>query len=166
MNLCCLSLLILTSACLKPVLPADAANGTSHRADPLSLGRRGPFGPGRKSPPPTGNARGLIRLNEPPEGGAFWNYDAQQGSLQCPMCTKLWTFPSRRFQTRALCAIVEIEAVDSAMKFELTEATALRICTDLDDFSLKSRTRNGAAHPVTRAPTCRCRPSGSGRLCL
>jgi len=36
--------------------------------------------------------------------------------------------------TRPLRAIVEIEAVDSAMKFELTEAIALRICTDLERF--------------------------------
>jgi hypothetical protein len=36
--------------------------------------------------------------------------------------------------TTPLCAIVEIEAVDSTMKFELTEAIALRICTDLERF--------------------------------
>ena len=37
--------------------------------------------------------------------------------------------------TRPLRAIVEIEAVDSVVKFELTEAIALRICTDLETFS-------------------------------
>ena len=36
--------------------------------------------------------------------------------------------------TRPLRAIVEIEAVDSTMKFELTEAIALRMCTDLERF--------------------------------
>jgi len=36
--------------------------------------------------------------------------------------------------TRPLRAIVEIEAVDSTRKFELTEAIALRICTDLERF--------------------------------
>ena len=36
--------------------------------------------------------------------------------------------------TRPLCAIVEIEAVGSTMKFELTEEIALRMCTDLERF--------------------------------
>lgn len=36
--------------------------------------------------------------------------------------------------TRPLCAIVEVEAVGSTMKFELTEEIALRICTDLERF--------------------------------
>jgi hypothetical protein len=36
--------------------------------------------------------------------------------------------------TRPLCAIVEVEAVGSTMKFELTEDIALRMCTDLERF--------------------------------
>jgi hypothetical protein len=36
--------------------------------------------------------------------------------------------------TRPLCAIVEVEAVGSTMKFELTEDIALRLCTDLERF--------------------------------
>ena len=36
--------------------------------------------------------------------------------------------------TRPLCAIVEVEAVGSTMKFELTEEIALRFCTDLERF--------------------------------
>lgn len=36
--------------------------------------------------------------------------------------------------TRPLCAIVEVEAVGSTMKFELTEEIALRMCTDLERF--------------------------------
>ena len=36
--------------------------------------------------------------------------------------------------TRPLCATVEIEAVGSTMKFELTEEIALRMCTDLERF--------------------------------
>jgi len=36
--------------------------------------------------------------------------------------------------TRPLCAIVEVEAVGSTMKFELTEEIALRMCTDLEHF--------------------------------
>ena len=36
--------------------------------------------------------------------------------------------------TRPLCAIVEVEAVGSTMKFELTEEIDLRICTDLERF--------------------------------
>jgi hypothetical protein len=36
--------------------------------------------------------------------------------------------------TRPLCAIVEIEAVGSSMKFELTEEMALHMCSDLERF--------------------------------
>lgn len=36
--------------------------------------------------------------------------------------------------TTPLCAIIEIEAVGSTMKFELTEETALRLCTHLERF--------------------------------
>ena len=36
--------------------------------------------------------------------------------------------------TRPLSAIVEVEAVGSTMKFELTEEIALRMCTDLERF--------------------------------
>jgi len=36
--------------------------------------------------------------------------------------------------TGPLCAIVEVEAVGSTMKFELTEEIALRMCTDLERF--------------------------------
>lgn len=36
--------------------------------------------------------------------------------------------------TRPLCAIVEVEAVGSTMKWELTEEIALRMCTDLERF--------------------------------
>jgi hypothetical protein len=46
--------------------------------------------------------------------------------------------------TRPLCAIVEIEAVDSAVKFELTEGIALRMCTDLERFSRSCRRRHAS----------------------
>ena len=49
--------------------------------------------------------------------------------------------------TRPLCAIVEIEAVDSTMKFELTEAIALRICTDLERFLTQELHHGWAAAP-------------------
>ena len=36
--------------------------------------------------------------------------------------------------TMPLCAIVEVEAVDTTMRFEVTEEIALRIRTDLERF--------------------------------
>ncbi len=36
--------------------------------------------------------------------------------------------------TRPLCAIVEVEAVGSTTKFELTKEIALRMCADLERF--------------------------------
>lgn len=47
--------------------------------------------------------------------------------------------------TRPLCAIVEIEAVDSTMKFEVTEEVALRICTDLERFLTQEPHRGRSA---------------------
>jgi hypothetical protein len=47
--------------------------------------------------------------------------------------------------TRPLCAIVEVEAVDSTMKFELTEEIALRICTDLERFLTQEPHRERSA---------------------
>ena len=44
--------------------------------------------------------------------------------------------------TGPLCAIVEIEAVGSTMKFEFTEDIALRMCTDLERF-LTQEPRHG-----------------------
>jgi hypothetical protein len=51
--------------------------------------------------------------------------------------------------TRPLCAIVEIEAGDSTMKFELTEASALRMCTDLERFLTQEPHQGRAAAPPT-----------------
>jgi hypothetical protein len=51
--------------------------------------------------------------------------------------------------TRPLRAIVEIEAVDSVMKFELTEAIALRICTDLERFLTQEPHQGRTAAPAS-----------------
>ena len=51
--------------------------------------------------------------------------------------------------TRPLRAIVEIEAVDSVMKFELTDAIALRMCTDLERFLTQEPHQGRTAAPAS-----------------
>jgi hypothetical protein len=56
--------------------------------------------------------------------------------------------------TRPLRAIVEIEAVDSTRKFRLTEAIALRMCTDLERFLTQEPQQGGrgAGQPLAQCP--------------
>jgi len=48
-------------------------------------------------------------------------------------------FSVSTMSTAPLCGIVEIDTGGSAIKFELTEETALGICTDLERFLTQER---------------------------
>jgi hypothetical protein len=59
---------------------------------------------------------------------------------------KITDFSISTVSTEPLRGIVEIDSFDSAMKFELSEDTALKLCTDLERFLTQKGTRGQAKH--------------------
>ena len=51
--------------------------------------------------------------------------------------------------TEPLRGIVEIDSFDSTVTFELSEDTALKICTDLERFLTQRSTRDQGTHSAT-----------------
>lgn len=62
---------------------------------------------------------------------------------------KITDFSISTVSTEPLCGIVEIDTFNSAVKFELSEDTALKLCTELERFLTQKGTRGQATHSPT-----------------
>ena len=118
--------------------------------------------------PPAGNARCSDLAQRNP---GRWGNILESGRLTRIVSMrdvhKIIDVSITTISTRPLCAIVEIEAVDSAVKFELTEGIALRMCTDLERFSRSCR-RRYASQAFCRMRHARadvCRIVGTAHRC-
>ena len=63
---------------------------------------------------------------------------------------KITGFSISTVSTEPLRGIIEIDTADSAVKFELSDDTALNICTDLERFLTQGNTGNHAKHSAAR----------------
>jgi hypothetical protein len=75
---------------------------------------------------------------------------------------KIFDVSVTTISTRPLGAIVEIEAIGSSMKFELTEEIALRMCTDLERF-LTQKPHPGSTE-LLLSPQLKRPPERAGRF--
>jgi hypothetical protein len=62
---------------------------------------------------------------------------------------KITDFSISTVSTEPLRGIVEIDTFNSAVKFELSEDTALKLCTDLERFLTQKGTRGQATRRAT-----------------
>jgi hypothetical protein len=62
---------------------------------------------------------------------------------------KITNFSISTVSTEPLRGIVEIDTFDSTVKFELSEDTALKLCTDLEHFLTQKSTGGQATHRAT-----------------
>lgn len=62
---------------------------------------------------------------------------------------KITNFSISTVSTEPLRGIVEIDTFDSTVTFELSEDTALKLCTDLEHFLTQKSTGGQATHRAT-----------------